>query len=70
MTANIWEKTFTPKTQIVLENQRTSEKQSFNNDEIQLQAENTPRNGFLPVRGKYPNDAYFGVINLEELVEV
>jgi len=62
-------KTFTPKTQILMTNQRTSEVKTFKNGEVKLQVEGATDYAVM-VRGKYPNDDWFGKCKLDELSEV
>jgi hypothetical protein len=50
-------------------NQRTGETKVFSPDEITVQVEGV-RNGQVALRGKYPNDAYFTVTQIENLKEV
>lgn len=65
----IYTKSFTPKLYIPLESQRTGETKEFSSEQITLQVEGE-NNGIVAVRGKYPNDDFFGKCKLDELIEV
>lgn len=66
---NKWLQVWTPKTTIMMENQRTGETVVFHKNEILLQPEGF-KNNIVMVRGKYPNDAYFSSVNISELDEI
>ena len=68
MNNDLYLKTFTPKTKITMTNQRTHRKEPFRRNEVQLQIEGV-RETAVSVRGKYPNDAWWATVNLDELEE-
>ena len=49
-------------------NQRNHRKEPFRRNEVQLQVEGIHETT-VSVRGKYPNDAWWATVNLDELEE-